>query len=128
MKKQIYAIVSLIFINLIFYSCTEEKQKDEITIQELIPEIENNSSLVILDVRTKAELTGPLGKIDNAIHIPIDELESRLDKLEEYKDKDICVICRAGVRSARGTKILNKNGFNARNILGGMQAFRNNYW
>lgn len=125
MRKYIM-LISIIFTEgLAFWGCSE-KTIDEITVEQLADEIDKNASLVILDVRTKAELAGPLGKIDNVIHIPIDELESRINEMEEYKDKDICVICRAGVRSARGTKILTKYGYNARNITGGMDAFRKN--
>jgi rhodanese-related sulfurtransferase len=57
-------------------------------------------------------------------NIPIDELEERINELNEYKEYDIAVICRSGRRSERGTNILNENGFNAKNVVGGMQEYR----
>jgi len=84
----------------------------------------NNKSLVILDVRNPDELTGPMGKIDGVINIPISKLETRIVELNKYKKKDIALICKSGVRSAKGIKILINNEFNARNVVDGMIAFR----
>jgi rhodanese-related sulfurtransferase len=93
------------------------------TVDELKKEMEENPNLVILDVRTEAELVGPLGKIDGVINIPIQLLANRMDELKPYKDKDIAVICRTGNRSTTGTEILVENGYKARNVLGGMVAY-----
>jgi rhodanese-related sulfurtransferase len=41
----------------------------------------------------------------------------------KYKDKEIAVICRSGNRSHYATEALNKNGFNAKNVLGGMLEY-----
>ncbi|OGU38116.1 MAG: hypothetical protein A2315_14065 [Ignavibacteria bacterium RIFOXYB2_FULL_35_12] len=94
------------------------------TVQELKKLMKDDSTLVILDVRTLAELIGPLGKIDNIINIPIEELESRVGELSKFKDKEIAVICRSGNRSNTGMRILRENGFNAKNVLGGMIEYR----
>jgi rhodanese-related sulfurtransferase len=94
------------------------------TINELINAIETDSSLIILDVRMPEELTGPLGKIDNVINIPVQQLEKRIGELEIYKDRTIAVICRSGVRSASAQRFLAGMGFNAYNVEGGMVQFR----
>jgi len=86
--------------------------------------LESDSSLIILDVRMPEELNGPLGKLDGAINIPVQELESRLPELEKFKDREITVICRTGRRSATATDILIQNGFKAKNVLGGMVEYR----
>ena len=65
-----------------------------------------------------------MGKIESSINIPIGELEGRINELDKYKKKDIAVICRSGVRSAKGTNLLIKNGFRAINVKGGMAEFR----
>ena len=41
----------------------------------------------------------------------------------DYKDKKIIVYCRSGNRSGKATKILKENGFDAVNLIGGM-----NFW
>ena len=85
----------------------------------------SDSSLVLLDVRNPHELEEKsLGQIDGVLNIPLPELEKRMDELDEFKDKDIAVICRSGNRSATATDLLVKNGINAVNVLGGMIEYR----
>ena len=83
-----------------------------------------DSSLVILDVRNPYELEQYLGHIDGVINIPVQELEKRISELDEYKDRDIAVICRSGVRSVTATNILLQYGFKAVNVEGGMIRYR----
>ncbi len=96
-----------------------------IPIDEFINIIEKDSSVIILDVRTPAELAGPLGKIDKAINIPIQELPDRINELKPYKDKLIYVICRTQNRSFASSQFLNKNGFNTVCVIGGMTEYHN---
>lgn len=49
----------------------------------------------------------------------------KINEIEKYKNKEIFVICRSGVRSAKATKLLVEKGYNARNVLGGMIEYRN---
>jgi rhodanese-related sulfurtransferase len=77
---------------------------------------------VVLDVRTPEEYAS--GHVPGAILLPIGELESSLDNLQVYKDKEVAVICKSGGRSARATKLLRRNGFEgAQNVLGGTDAW-----
>ena len=50
--------------------------------------------------------------IENAINIPIDEFESRINELKDYKDKEILIYCSVGRRSAQAAGILENNGYN----------------
>jgi rhodanese-related sulfurtransferase len=97
-----------------------------INIDDFIKLIEKDSSVIILDVRTPAELAGPLGKINKAINIPIQELPDRIDELEPYKDRQIYVICRTQNRSYASSQFLNKNGYNTIYVIGGMTEYYNN--
>lgn len=71
-----------------------------------------------LDVRTESEFLS--GHIENSIHIPLQELPSRLDEIEQLKQKDIIVYCRSGARSGKATNILIKNNFKVQNLSGGI--------
>ena len=110
------------FIN--FLGCAQQDKDSTITVKDLKKLMKDDSTLVILDVRTPDELAGSLGKIDNVINIPIQELEDRIGELSKYKEKQIAVICRSGNRSNTGTRILRENGYKAKNVLGGMIEYR----
>ena len=56
--------------------------------------------------------------------IPVQEIEKRIGELEQYRDKKIIVYCRSGNRSGTATKILNENGFDAYNLIGGMNGWK----
>lgn len=71
--------------------------------------IKEKKDLVILDVRTFSEVKS--GKIPNAINIPISEIEWELEALEQYKEKEIFVYCKAGVRSNMVCNYLEGEGF-----------------
>lgn len=116
---------------MLFYSagCAQEKDMDssktrDITVEQLKEKMKTDSSLVVLDVRTPEELKGPLGKIDGAVNIPVDQLEERIGEVKKLKDKDIAVICRSGHRSKIAQGILDKHGIKALNVLGGMTEYR----
>ena len=74
----------------------------------------------ILDVRTPAEFAR--GGLPNAGNIPLDSLREKLDKLP--RDKAINVYCAVGVRSYIACRILEQNGFDARNLSGGYTTYR----
>ena len=70
----------------------------------------------ILDVRRLDEFKN--GHIENAIHIPLEELNNRLDELN--KNKNYLIYCAGGYRSMVACSICKKNGYdNVKNIYGG---------
>ena len=113
----------LMFLVLTFSMSFCSKNVDVIPMQEFQNNILNDKSIV-LDVRTEEEYFGPLGHINGAILIPIDQLENRLSELEIYKNNTIYVVCRSGNRSNFGKDILNANNFKAINVDGGMLAWK----
>ncbi len=64
---------------------------------------------VILDVRTVEEVTE--GGFNNAISVPLDQLNSRLTDIP--KNKKIYVHCTTGARADMAVQELNKNGYKA---------------
>ena len=89
----------------------------------------DEQNVVFLDVRTPAEFNGTakdkFGAIKNAINIPVQELETRMNELEKLKDKEIIVYCSHSRRSPRASYMLTQNGFKkVTNMLGGMSAWK----
>lgn len=102
-----------------------QNSKDNITVDQFIKMIAEDSTIVKLDVRTPEELSGPLGKIEGVINIPLQELETRINELEKFRKNKLVVICRSGNRSMRATKFLLQKNFDAVNLAGGMIDYRN---
>ena len=77
---------------------------------------------LLLDVREPGEYTGELGHIQGARLVPLRELPERAEKeLAQFKDRDVVVICRAGVRSVTAAAILTGLGFErVSSMKGGM--------
>ncbi|HZW00298.1 MAG TPA: rhodanese-like domain-containing protein [Candidatus Deferrimicrobium sp.] len=70
----------------------------------------------VLDVREPAELA--VEHVPGAVNIPLGQLRARLDELP--RDRTIHVVCRSGQRAYLATRVLLQNGFDARNVSGGM--------
>jgi phage shock protein E len=82
--------------------------------------LDSDSNVVVLDVRTPGEFTSSTGHLEGAILIPVQDLASRLDELEPYREKTILVYCRTQNRSTVATKLLTEKGFNAVCMTGGI--------
>jgi rhodanese-related sulfurtransferase len=65
---------------------------------------------VVLDVRSAAETTD--GKIEWAINIPLDDLQSRMSDLP--KDKEIIIHCGSGMRAQMAYNVLQNAGYQSR--------------
>jgi NADPH-dependent 2,4-dienoyl-CoA reductase/sulfur reductase-like enzyme/rhodanese-related sulfurtransferase len=75
---------------------------------------------ILIDLRTKFELNHE-GKIEGALHIPIDELRSRLSELDSKKT--YIPFCAVGFRGYLAHRILVQNGFHSRNLSGGFMTY-----
>ena len=49
------------------------------------------------------------GHLLNAINIPIENIDKRMDELRNYKSKDIIVYCNTGRKSAEGCRKTSRN-------------------
>jgi rhodanese-related sulfurtransferase/DNA-directed RNA polymerase subunit RPC12/RpoP len=89
----------------------------------------DESKVIFLDVRTPGEFNGTapdkFGAIKNAINIPVQELQTRINELEKYKNSEIVVYCSHSHRSPRASYMLTQNGFKSvTNMQGGMSVWK----
>lgn len=92
----------------------------EITAQELKARLERSERPLLLDVRQDWETR--LCRLDNAVHIPIEEIELRVEELDP--NDEIVVYCHQGVRSAAVAEYLRSLGFkNVKNLAGGLDSW-----
>lgn len=77
---------------------------------------------IIVDVREDDEWKAQ--HIAGAIHIPLAQVESRLNELTQYKDSTVIMQCRSGKRSAKAAGTLQAAGFTkVYNLDGGIIAW-----
>ena len=92
----------------------------EISATELKARLDSGDDIVVLDVREPIELQ--ICRLENSLHIPMDEVLARLGELDQHKD--IVVHCHTGQRSAQVTTFLRSAGFRrAVNLRGGIEGW-----
>ena len=93
---------------------------DQIAPQELKTRLDRNDRPFLLDVRQDWETR--LCRLENAVHIPIEEIEVRTGELNP--EDEIVVYCHQGVRSAAVGEYLRQLGFkNVKNLAGGLDSW-----
>ena len=98
------------------------RSKKIISVKESVVLI-NRQPTILVDVRNANEFT--LGRIDNSLNIPLDQLAENIDKLKKNPNKTILVYCQKGFRSSQAVRILNKLGIDsAVSIDGGLDAWQ----
>lgn len=94
-----------------------------ITAEELKSRLDAGEPLTIIDVREPSEyaeyniggILYPLGKI----------MGMQLEDIEDFKDQEIIVHCKAGSRSMQACMMLEQAGFtNVVNLVGGTMAWQ----
>ena len=96
----------------------------EITVDELYERINSDQPPLLIDIRSAEDFNGAraseYGHIPNAWSIDILELESNLEDLESYKDKEIVTMCSGGGLSLAAVEILSDAGFkDVKSLKGG---------
>tara|TARA_B100001123_G_scaffold388923_1_gene465300 strand:- start:204 stop:587 length:384 start_codon:yes stop_codon:yes gene_type:complete len=101
--KKIYIALALIF-------SLNSTSAELWTVSELKESISKlDHELVLLDVRTQAEYDS--GHILNAINISHEQILEDPELLAEYKDSQMVVFCRSGVRAGKVIQLLESIGF-----------------
>lgn len=80
---------------------------------------EQRDDVQLLDVREPEEWQA--GHIEGAVHIPLGELNARVGEIA--RDRRVVCVCRVGSRSQAVADALNRAGFEAENLDGGMVAW-----
>jgi len=94
---------------------TRIAQVDAATVAERLAD----RSVAVIDVRQPAEWRR--GHIRGSLNLPLTQLASRLHRLPN--DKTIVVVCASGHRSALAARTLQRAGYQAENLKGGMRSW-----
>ena len=96
----------------------------EISIDELYDRLNSHEPLLLIDIRTAEDYNGvgysKYGHIPNARSIPFLELESTLEELESFKEKEIVTMCPGGGLSLAAVEMMTAAGFkDVKSLKGG---------
>jgi rhodanese-related sulfurtransferase len=92
-----------------------------IDIPELRQRIDSEKKLLVLDVRTPEDFVGEQGHIEEAVNIPVEDLQQRLDEIGNYLEQPVAIVCRTDKKSAKAALLLAEEGFADVHIVrGGM--------
>lgn len=85
---------------------------------------ENLAEVQLVDVREQYEWDA--GRIETAVHIPLNSLMGGAGDDQLATDKPVVVVCRSGNRSELGMLMLKARGYDAHNLEGGMEVWARN--
>ena len=89
---------------------------------ELAEKLRSENPPHLLDVREQEE--HDLVALPNSTLIPLGEIASRVDELEDWRDKEIVVYCHHGIRSLNAIAQLRHFGFTKlQNLAGGIERW-----
>lgn len=100
---------------------TQKGTMGNVSSEELQQQI-GNENVIILDVRTAEELKR--GVVEGAVNIDFYSPNFKSEALQLDQSKEIYIVCHSGRRSASAASILAENGYNVKNVLGGMSAWQ----
>ena len=93
-------------------------------IDELRQRLEDESDLLLLDVRTAGDYAS--SHVANALNIPLEDLENRIDELVSHQEQPVAIICTTDRRSRKAARLLAREGFaDVHVVLGGMNQWKN---
>jgi len=94
----------------------------EITPRDFLAMRERGDTVLLLDVRTSQERMTAC--IAGSIHIPLTELDARLEELRVHDENIIVVKCHHGARGLRAVAALRRAGFDhAFSLAGGIHLW-----
>ncbi|MDP4917489.1 MAG: rhodanese-like domain-containing protein [Haliea sp.] len=77
----------------------------------------NSEDGVFLDIRDVGDFKK--GHVVDALHIPFAKLGSRIDELNNYRDKPVIIVCKLGQTAGGAAKLLREKGFTRAHKMGG---------
>ncbi|MFV1998370.1 MAG: rhodanese-like domain-containing protein, partial [Acidiferrobacterales bacterium] len=92
-----------------------------IAVDELKQKMDSGDQLLVLDVRGEQDFAGEQGHIEQAVNIPLDALQDRLEEISEFQERPVLIVCRTDKRSVKAAQLLARKGFGDVHVVrGGM--------
>ncbi len=98
-------------------------------IRDFKQRLDAGNDLLVLDVRTAKDFIGEQGHIENAVNIPVEDLQTRIGELSDYLEQPVAIVCRTDKRSAKASLLLTEQGFaDVHVVRGGMTKWIEAGW
>lgn len=109
-------------VNMAGYAATNilEGLTDVRTWDQALEAVKNSDKNELIDVREEIELMAH--KIDGVKNIPLTSLRDRMSELS--KDKSYYLFCAIGLRGYLAERILKQNGYDVKDVLGGIRTYQ----
>lgn len=117
-------VLSGLFVALLVALLVSELRKGgkALSCRELTALVNSGEALVV-DVRAQKEFSA--GHIVDALHIPHDKFAARMAELDKHKEKTLILVDALGQHSGSLCAQLQKAGFKAAKLSGGIASWRN---
>ena len=117
-----YILVTVFVALAVLLAITEARKGGKSLSNRELTALVNSGEGVVLDVRAKKEFDA--GHIVDALNIPHDKLVSRMGELEKHKAKTVVVVDAMGQHSGTVCRDLQKAGYQAARLSGGISSWR----
>jgi rhodanese-related sulfurtransferase len=120
---QHYYLVGAWVLTLLILLATEKRKAGKSVTPAEATRLINKEAGVVLDIRTRKEWD--TGRITNAHHIPLADLDRRMSELDKFKEKPVIVVCNLGQAAGTAAKKLKAAGFQqVVRLSGGMTEWK----
>ncbi|MDG1581158.1 rhodanese-like domain-containing protein [Pseudomonas sp. GOM6] len=117
-----YALVGTFAVLLVLLIVTELRKGGKSLSSRELTALVNADQGLVLDVRSNKDFAA--GHIVDALNIPHEKLSSRMSELEKHKAKTIIVVDALGQHAGGVARDLQKVGFTAAKLGGGIATWR----
>lgn len=115
------SIVIILVLLMILEFIKQRRNMLQLSPSQLVQRI-NHENAQVVDIRSADAYQK--GHIIDAISIPIEELSTKLKKIEKFKSRPIVIVCGTGNESGKAAESLKNQGFNTYILAGGIRAWQ----
>jgi len=128
-QKAMLALALLAVVSFIPRLMGALRRGSMLSVDELKQRLDGDEDVLLLDVRTAEDYVGEQGHVAGSRLIPLEELEQRIEEIDDYLEKTVVTICRTDRKSAKAAQLLAQHGFADVHVakMGMTDWIKNNY-
>lgn len=97
-------------------------QSNHLSQDKAYEQLQNDSSIKLIDVRTKEEFKE--GHIKGSVNVPLDTLSNRFQSVLPKKDQTVFIVCLSGGRASEAVSYLKRVGYTNVFNIGGVGSWK----